>query len=213
MKYEPFLQRISKRLEVSYCNLPGFCGLEDPDSRPYRLEDFADHVKQWHDDNNSPPFYLGFSFGGAVALSHKVLHKSSAKLILVSPAIRRRKTMKSHLAHLAGHAVPLIWRYRMKDWYQSVASRYYRLGTPFLRATYDSIVREDLAPLIERVDVGDVLFIFGDRDEETPWSMVRQDVVRCGHKYCLIAGGGHSLLRSHPDDVTSAIVDFLFTGR
>lgn len=80
---------------MSYCNLPGFCGLEEPEVDAFKLHDFALYFHEWNERCGTLPIHLGFSFGGAVALYDKARFWSFARLVLVSPAIKRRETIKS----------------------------------------------------------------------------------------------------------------------
>jgi len=207
-KMQEFIKLLSRAGTLSFCNLPGFCGVSEPGSRSFEMSDFAAHLSNWKPLTQSPQGLIGFSFGGAVALAYKAQYHSPVRLVLISPAIKRRETLKSHLAHAVRSFLPSVLRDSLKDIYQSSVNKYYRLGTPFLRATYDKIAREDLTTLIDEVPPGEVLFIFGDADTETPWELVKDKIQNRRHNYKIIEGAGHSVFRTHSALVAEAIVNF-----
>lgn len=209
-KSPDFIDLVSEEFSVDYCNMPGFCGVVEPQKISYSVEDFADYLNLWKQSGSrNPKFILGFSFGGAVALFHKVKFRDKLPIVLVSPAIKRRETLKSQIGHQAKKFVPSAAVDVVKKIYQGFASEYYRRGTPFLRATYDKIVREDLTRMIWLVPPGEALFIFGEHDLETPWELVKDAVTGAGHNYLLIQDAGHSMIKSHPHTVVTAIKQFV----
>ena len=108
---------------------------------------------------------MGYSFGGAVALDYKVRYKSDIPVILISPALKRNETVKSQMGKIGKHIVPQKYFDSLKSLYQTIFSKYYREGTPFLRASYDKIARRDIRSLLDLVDPKDILLVSVLEDE------------------------------------------------
>ena len=71
------------------------------------------------------------------------------------------------------------------------------------------IVRRDLRPYLEQVDPGGVLLIYGERDQDTPWELVKDTVDRLGITHHVIADGEHNIGETSPLEVVKYIDDFL----
>src|ERR1700687_3137094 len=69
---EEFIKLLSDGCALSFFNLPGFCGVPEPAGTSLDVAGFADRLSAWT-QHNSPitDVLIGFSFGGAVALSYK----------------------------------------------------------------------------------------------------------------------------------------------
>lgn len=195
---------------LHFYNLPGFCGTPEPKKHSYDVEDFAADLNSWLQSNKiAPDAILGYSFGGAVALCHKVNFNSKTKIILVSPALKRKETLKSFLAKYLKTITPQIFSKSFKHVYQSVFSKYYNLGTPFLKASYDKIARRDLRPLLTQVKPEEVLLIFGDSDTSTPSTYLKNYTNKDNIK--IIKNGDHEIGVTHPREITNQINTFLNT--
>lgn len=194
-----FISLLEEVYKINYCNLPGFCGVPEPKKSCFSLEDFSDYVYAWKNQFcPSAKLIISYSFGGAVSVYYKNKYKDKVPLVLISPAIKRKETFKSRLAHFAKSVFPKSISNFIKGKYQSMASEYYRKGSPFLRSTYDVIVREDLTPLIANIPNNEAFFIFGEKDDETPWNLVSDYIFQFNHKYKIIDNGTHSVIKSHP---------------
>ena len=213
-KSPEYIALLQERYEVYYCNLPGFCSVPEPHKPYYSLTDFAYYLKEWKQQFcPSVRLMVGYSFGGAVLLYYKYHYEDSTPAVLISPAIKRKESLKSHFAHFASYAIPSSMKNALKGKYQEAASKYYRQGTPFLRATYDHIVRQDLSNLVPRLLQEEILFIFGELDEETPWPLVKDTIQRHGYNHLVIKDGPHSIIRTHPKELIEAIERFELQNR
>lgn len=204
-----FIKLLADKFTLSYYNLPGFCGVEEP-NRSFNVEDFTDQFAVWKSHIQSDAkVIIGHSFGGAVALDYKARYKDDhTPVVLLSPAIFRGETAKSRVANIVKRIVPRPIENHLKHLYQLSMSPYYRKGTPFLRSTYDIIARRDLRPLLKEVDPADLLIIYGLKDTDTPWTAVEKEVTENPIPYHLITGGGHRLGITCPVEVFSAIKEF-----
>lgn len=193
-------------------NLPGFCCTEEPNKHYFDIEDFSNYLAKWlKDKKTKPSAIVAYSFGGAIALDYKARYKSDIPVILISPALKRKETIKSQFGSMGKGFIPQIFFDSLKSFYQSLFSRYYREGTPFLRASYDKIARRDTRPLLDKVDLKEILLIFGEQDTSTPVEYILEATEK-NHPNCIIIkGGGHNIGGTHPKQVSSAIIEFLST--
>ncbi len=201
---------LERKYSLKYFNLPGFCGVAEPHQPSFNLEDFADYFAKWlENQNTTPAAIIGYSFGGALALEYKVKYRSDIPVILISAALKRKETAKSHLASLGKHLIPEKNLDLLRSFYQTVFSRYYREGTPFLRNSYDKIARRDVRHLLTQVDSSEVLLVYGDSDESTPVDYVAEIVSGTELKCLVIPGGNHDIGEKYPEEISQAIIDFL----
>ncbi len=205
-----FVDLLEEKFTLRFFNLPGFCCVEESKTESFDVEDFSDYFAKWLKDQKvKPSAIVGYSFGGVIALDFKVRYKSDIPVVLIAPALKRKVTVKSQMGALGKTFVPQKYFDTLKSLYQSLFSRYYREGTPFLRASYDKIARRDIRPLLDEVDPQDILLVYGDSDTSTPAEYI-SEVVKKNDLNCItIAGGDHNIGGTHPELVSSAIIDFL----
>jgi pimeloyl-ACP methyl ester carboxylesterase len=204
---------LKEKYNVHFFNLPGFCSVPEPQKNFFDVEDFTDYFAIWLKEQNIKPFaIIGYSFGGAVTLDYKVRYKTTSHIILISPALKRKENLKSHIASFGKYLIPSRYLNHLKHIYQSIFSKYYQMGTPFLRASYDKIVRRDMRPLLKSVNKREILLIYGDSDESTPSKLVTKTISELGLMSKIIKRGGHEIGATHPKEVFSAITRFLSTS-
>ncbi len=204
------IKLLAKRFSLKYFNLPGFCGMPEPDKLYFEVEDFADYFAKWRRVNTSnAKLIIAYSFGGPVALTQKVQDHDPTPLILISPALRRGETLRSRVASVAKTIIPKVLTSYLKNYYQKMASDYYRQGTPFLRSTYDVVVRQDMSYLLAKVDPTSTFLIYGDQDQDTPWSQVKEGVIKNDLSYRIIKNGRHNIGQTHPEEIVETIKNFL----
>lgn len=167
------LDLLQRRYRLLYFNLPGFCCVKEPDKKAFDLEDFSDYLNIWLINHKViPKAIIGYSFGAVVVLDFKVRYKSNIPIVLISPALKRKETVKSAMVKIGKYVVPSEYFSVLKSLYQFIFSKYYQEGTPFLRASYDNIARRDARSLLELVNTNEVLLIYGDSDGSTPMHYV-----------------------------------------
>lgn len=205
-----FINLLQEQYRLSFFNLPGFCCVEEPKKEFFDVEDFSDHFAKWLNGQGIKPVAIvGYSFGGVVALDYKIRYKSDIPVVLISPALKRRETVKSRIGKMGKTIVPQKYSDTLKSLYQSIFSRYYREGTPFLKASYDRIVRRDIRSMLEAVDPKDILLVYGDLDTSTPVEYISELVNKNQLNCAIVKGGDHNIGGTHPEEVSKAIIDFL----
>ncbi len=200
---------LSKNFKLKYYNLPGFCGEPEPNKDHFDVEDFTNVFAKWmKKEGHNAKVIIGYSFGGAIALDYKVRSKTHIPIILISPAIIRANTLKSNVAALIKRLFPKVVSGKLRRIYQNITSEYYRKGTPFLKNTYNIIVRRDLRPLLKKINSKEVLLIYGTHDSATPWNLVEKTVVNNKLKYQLFQDGNHNIGQTHPREIVEKIRQF-----
>lgn len=202
------LSLLRRKYQLLFYNLPGFCGVREPKEKSFDVEDFSDLFHKWLTKNSIvPQAIIGYSFGGAVTLSYKTRYQSKTPIILISPALKRKESFKSHLASLGKRIIPESILKSLKPAYQSLFSRYYHQGTPFLRASYDKIARRDLRPLLSKINPKEILLIFGNSDTATPHTYIKGFGKE--KSVCIIKNGDHEIGATHPQEIFKLINNFV----
>lgn len=201
---------LGSSFNISYFNLPGFCGVPEPKKDYFDVEDFTNNFADWVKRQEKPPeLILGYSFGGVIALDYKVRHAPDIPVVLISPALVRGTSLKSQLAQHGKNLIPKVVFQQLKSYYQRLFSRYYREGDEFLQKSYDHIARRNFANSLTQVDRTSILLIYGDQDTSTPWSLVKDRVTDANLDHYLITNGGHAIGQTHPKEIVAAINAFL----
>ena len=203
------INTLGRNFSLRFFNLPGFCGVPEPKEKYFDIEDFSSNFATWiKKQKRVPDLIIGYSFGGVVALDYKIRYGSQVPVVLISPALRRRESVFSKIGHIFGDSLPSNLSENLKPAYQALLSKYYRLGTPFIRESYDRIVRRDTSRLLDKVEPSEILLIYGVKDTATPWNLVKEKIVKRGLDYILIPGGDHNIGQTHARRIVEGIERF-----
>lgn len=204
-----FVNALGKEYDVYKINFPGFCGEKEP-NKPFNLEDYANYVKNYLQNNSLKVDYiLGYSFGGAVALKYHLLYDKNQKIILVSPAITRNKTKSKNMIKTPGFMQKL--RIVLRDWYLKhiIKNPYMMHGTKFLNASYQNIVREELIDDLEKINPNMLKIIYGLDDDQVNPNLVINNVSNdIKKRIAIIDGGGHDIANTHKEKIIEIIDNF-----
>lgn len=162
---DKLLNVLKKEYNVYTINFPGFCGEKEP-NKEWDIEDFASYVNDYIKKNKlNIDIILGYSFGGAVAVSYKKLYGQNEKLFLVAPAIIRNHNNSKKFVKTPKIIEGLRKILRNLYVIYVVGTPEMKYGTKFLRNTYQIIVRRDLREDLEKISTDDLLLIYGDKDK------------------------------------------------
>lgn len=211
-----FVEELKKHYDIKVITLPGFCGKKEPD-RPWQLEDFADFVEQeLNKENYIPDYVLGYSFGGAVALKHKLKYNKN-KIILVSPAISRKYKTEA-VAHnklkYFTKFLPDFVNDLLRDQYISriLKNPFYSKGTSFLKKTYLNIVGLDLSEQLKLLNRNDFKIVFGENDTATPPDVLLKKVPELSKNIVILPKGTHDIANTNTDELVNEIIKFTNVG-
>lgn len=210
---------LEDRFRVYALDLPGF-GWTPSAAAVWGTWEYASYVEAFMDRVNiSVASLVGHSFGGRIALALAAQWPERVRnLILVASAgICPRRgpvyRVKVGAAKLAKRFFSLpIWG-RMGERvvakvYQRVGSRDYRAAGP-LRATLVKVVGEDLRSILPSVRVP-TLIIWGDRDQEVPFSSM--EIMARGiqdSRLEVLEGADHFPFVDRPDRFGQLVREFL----
>lgn len=207
---EKFINELKKSYDIRYPDLPGF-GLEkEPNRKEYNLEDFADFIHEYIEKNNFHPDYiLGYSFGGAVAVTYLEKYHDNTKLILVSPALIRNNYSSKKFSKTPKILDPI--RKILRNFYlvHKVKVPEMVYGTKFLRNTYQIIVRVELIDKLEQIDSNKYIIIYGREDDMVdPNRMMNTVSDKVKKNIYFINGGGHDIANTHTKELVDIIEKF-----
>lgn len=207
-----FVQELRKFYDVKIITLPGFCGEAEP-RNPWILENFADFIEnKLNEEKFAPDFILGYSFGGAVALSHKLKYNRN-KIILVSPAISRKYKAESavhnklrYFTKFLPHSINDL----LRDQYISrvLKNPFYAKGTPFLKKTYLNIVSLDLSEKLKQLKKNDFKIIFGENDTATPPKVLLDKVPELKKNIVILPNGTHDIANTNTYELVKEINNY-----
>ena len=204
------INELEKYYTVKSPDLPGF-GLEkEPNVKKYTIEDFADYIHDYIVKNDYHPDYiLGYSFGGAVAVTYLKKY-GNIKLILVSPALIRNHDNSKSFIKTPKVLEPL--RNYVRDFYliHKVKVPEMIYGTKFLRNTYQSIVRVELADTLKQFNSDDFIIIYGSKDNMVdPNRMLKIVDSNIKNRIHLITGGGHDIANTNTKELVDIINEYV----
>lgn len=204
-----FINELEKHYIVKRLDLPGFGLQKEPKVKKYTIEDFADYIHKYIIENNFQPDYiLGYSFGGAVAVTYLKKY-GNVKLILVSPALIRNNDNSKKYMKTPRLLNPI--RNSIRDYYliHKVKVPEMVYGTKFLRNTYQSIVRIELADTLKQFNTKDFIIIYGEEDDMVdPKRMLKIVDSNIKDRIYLIPGGGHDIANTHTKELTNIINEY-----
>lgn len=200
------VSELEKNYKVYKLNFPGFCGENEP-NKAWELSDFAKYVKEYLEKNNLKVDYLlGYSFGGAVAVTYNRLFDNKQSLILISPAIIRNYKKSNNFIKTPKIFNPI--RNKLRDIYliYKVKTNEMVYGTKFLRATYQNIVRIELLEELEKIDKNKLKIIYGEKDTMVNPKRVLEDINNnYKEKIHIIKDGGHDIANTHVKEIIEII--------
>lgn len=205
-----FINELEKYYIVKRPDLPGFGLQKEPNVKKYTIEDYADYIHEYIVKNDYYPDYiLGYSFGGAVAVTYLKKY-GDVKLILVSPALIRNHNNSKRFIKTPKILSPI--RNCIRDFYliHKVKVPEMVYGTKFLRNTYQSIVRIELADILKEFNIEDYIIIYGEKDDMVdPDRMLKLANSNIKNRIHLITGGGHDIANTHTKQLVNIINEYV----
>jgi len=204
-------------------DLPGF-GESGMPERPLTLTDYAHFFDEYLKKNRiKHPILIGQSFGGRVSLKYNQLHPKSVRALILSgtpgftPIPKKKLVLFIALAKIGKllFSIPPLnlMQDAVRKWYYYVvgAKEFFRAeGT--MRETFKQIVKEDLVPAMEAVDVRTIL-LWGEYDIIVPVSIAeRMHQVIAGSELIVIPEADHGVPFKQPEVFASYVERFLKEG-
>ena len=198
--------QLQKEFDVYKLNFPGFCGEAEPE-KAWSLKDYAKFVKDYLEKNKLEVDYiLGYSFGGAVAITYNSLYDKNQKLILISPAITRNAEKSKKMIKTPSFMKKI--RNVIRDLYLKhiVKNPYMINGTKFLNESYQIIVREELLDTMKNMNPNMINIIYGSLDDQVNPLYVYNNVSsELKERITIIDGGEHDIANTHINEIMNII--------
>ncbi len=203
-----FVHDLQKNFEVYKLNFPGFCGEKEPKEKLWNLSDYASYVNDFLQRNKLKVDYiLGYSFGGAVAIMYNNLYDKNQDIILISPAIVRTTNRVKRIPKTPACFDAI--RKKIRDLYliYIIKNPYMIYGTPFLKESYQTIVRVELLEDLKSIDTNKINIIYGKNDTQVNPLYVYNNVSEKLKKRIFFINGGHDIANSHTKELIKYIND------
>ena len=174
----PLAGRLAARHRVTLIDLPGHGGTSEPEE-PYTIEDFASVVaKTLEHLGIRKAHFAGHSNGGRTIIALSRNHSQIIDRIALMDAsgIRPKRSAKYYFKVYTYKAVKAILRLpifpkgMLEKYVKGKGSADYRVLSPVMKATFSSIVNEDLTGQLKSIKSPTIL-IWGDKDTDTPLYM------------------------------------------
>ena len=206
-----FVAALEEKYEIRKPDLPGF-GLEkEPNKKFYTVDDYAKFINDYITNNNFYPDYiLGYSFGGAVAVTYYMNYNYNGKLILISPALIRNSDKSKKYINTPKFLKPI--RNYIRDLYLIYKVKVPEMvyGTKFLKATYQSIVRAETMEYLQHIKKEKFIIIYGDQDNMVnPHKLYELSDEDIKKRIRFIKNGGHDIANTHTEQLIDIIDEFV----
>ncbi len=205
-----FLEALKKYYQIAAPDLPGFGLNKEPAVSKYTVEDYAQFIHHYIEENNFVPDYiLGYSFGGAVAVTYQKLYNNSQKLLLISPALIRNFNHSKNFIKTPSFLEPI--RNTLRNYYLIYKVKVPEMvyGTKFLRNTYQSIVREEMIQDVLNLPIENYIIVYGSLDTMVdPERMMQSVSPSVQARIYFIEGGGHDIANTHTLELVRIIRNY-----
>lgn len=209
-----------KGIEVLILDLPGF-GFTPSPPKPWGRDDYLNWIFQQIKEKNWQKFnLLGHSFGGGLAVKMAAENPNLIeKLILISPAIIKRKSLKTYLFYWFAYfgkkifSLPLLEKLQPQaQWfiYKLAGTSDYYLADRIMKETMKKIAKENLEIILEKVKVP-TLILWGKRDDVLPLKdayKIKEKIKNS--KLKILPRSKHSPHREEPEELAERIIKFLW---
>jgi len=208
-----------KGLEVLVLDLPGF-GITPSPAKPWTSDDYINWIFQRISEKNWSSFnLLGHSFGGGLAAKIAAENPNLInKLILVAPAIIRRKNLKTYIFYFIASfgkkifslpGLKIFYPFAQKLIYKLAGTRDYYLADKVMKETMKKIGKENLEIILEKIKIP-TLILWGEKDDILPVkdAYLIKEKIR-DSKLKIIPKIRHSPHREAPEELAENIIQFI----
>ena len=209
-----------KGIEVLILDLPGF-GVTLSPQKAWSRDDYISWILQKVKEKNWEKFnLLGHSFGGGLAVKiAATFPERIEKLILLSPAIIQRKSIKTHLFYYISYlgkrvfSLPgfkILYPLAEKLIYKLAGTKDYYVADGMMKETMKKIGEEEpLEMILGRIKIP-TLILWGKKDDVLPVKdayYIKEKIKDSELK--IIPKAKHSPHREAPEELAGIIVQFI----
>ena len=187
--FYPQIEYFSKFYRVTALDFPGF-GQAQPLESAYSVGDYADWTERFLKEAGIVnPYVIAHSFGGRVAVKCLSRGNLFERAVLCGCAgIIPKRTLRYKIRV---KTYRLVKKFAPRYAEKKFGSSEYKTLSPLMKESYKKIVNEDLREDATKIRVP-VLFINGEKDEETPLSSIQiyQRAI-AGSQVTVLRSAGH----------------------
>ena len=209
-----------KGIEVLVLDLPGFGKTLSP-QKAWSRDDYINWIFQKVKERNWQKFnLLGHSFGGGLAVKiAATFPERIEKLILLSPAIIQRKSIKTYLFYYISYlgkkvfSLPgfkILYPLAEKLIYKLAGTKDYYVADGIMKETMKKIGKEEpLEMILEKIKIP-TLILWGKKDDVLPVKdayYIKEKIK--GSELKIIPKARHSPHREAPEELAEIIVQFI----
>ncbi len=204
-------------LKVLAPDLPGF-GSESEPNHPFSVDDFAEWVEKWINENQLQEInLLGHSLGGRIAI--KLVTRGNLQInhlfLCAAAGIKRPKHIKRIIgltiaklgnAILSIPGLRLLKKVAKSFLYKILRVHDYEQASPLMQKTLVKVTQEDLKPVLNIINVPTDIF-WGDNDKMTPIAdahIMKKEIK--GSELHIFPGIGHRLHRDKAQNIAEVIL-------
>lgn len=177
---------------------------------PYSLQDYANSVKKYMEENNIvKPFVVAHSFGARIAIKMASQEDVFSKMVLTGAAgLKPKKTIKKRIKIFWFNILKkFVKKEKLKGFYSSD----YNSLTPVMQESFKKIVNEHLDDNLKSINQ-QVLLIFGEKDRETPLDFAKRfNAGIKNSKLKIFKGAGHFCFLDKPLTFNMEVREFFLS--
>jgi pimeloyl-ACP methyl ester carboxylesterase len=191
-------------------DLPGF-GENPPPQEVWSIDHYAEWARTYCENQNlSPVFLLGHSFGGSIAAKFALKYPEKIKkMFLVAPALVRVKTLKKKIINKTAKFFSFLPSSAKNVIYGRVLKSDYPLSAGIMRDIFQKVVAHDLSSQLSKIKVPTII-IWGAKDDVTPIKdahLIRQKIKNSTLE--ILPPASHRVNLEFPEKLAEVVLKYL----
>lgn len=202
----PLIDNLKEKFTCVVVDLPGFG--DTPFDNSINIEEYVNNLRKFLIDNNiTPKYIIGHSFGGKVAIHYYLKYKDVEKLIIIaSPLLKPKRGLKYYYK---------IYKYKLKKKFKikekNAGSSDYKNCKKEMRCFFVNVVNTHYNKKLKKVDIP-VLLIWGKGDKQVPLNKAKQLSKKIKDNKLVVLEGDHFAYLENIELTKLYICNFLRRG-
>lgn len=202
----PLINDLKKKFMCVVVDLPGFG--DTPFDNSFDLEEYVYNIRKFLIDNNiTPKYIIGHSFGGKVATHYCLKYQDVDKLVIIaSPLLKPRRGLKYYYK---------IYKYKLKKKLKieekNAGSSDYKNCAKDMKEFFVKVVNTHYNKELKKVDIP-VLLIWGKEDKQVPLNKAKQLSKKIKDNKLVVLEGDHFAYLENIELTKLYICNFLRRG-
>ncbi len=204
-------QSLSRRFRTVAVDLPGFGKTPEP-SYGYALDDYVDFARAVIKERcGGRACIVAHSFGGRIAIKLAAEYPECVRCMILTgcAGMKPRRNLKYRVKKGTYSFLKRVMPSRVDVWREKFSSSDYRALSPVMKESFVKITNEHLEGCLGKISAP-VLFVFGEKDTETPLYMARRLYAGVkGSGLVIMKGCGHFCFSEDPVTFNAVAEEFL----